>query len=150
MRIHFDGTWTCTEHQDAALVALLACHRELETIDTRKTSLAAGITNQPETAKGYVPIEQFDIHLLAMLPHRDKRPFANAVGVPQPGASREQQEKDEQVAERHHGCGSRLAANGQDMVADTFINSPAKRREPSARPTPSSHRSFHARCRRKA
>lgn len=146
MRLHFDGARASTKHHDAALMALLASHRELETVDPREAAMTARITNQPETAKGYVPIEQFYIHLFTMLPHRDERPFANAVGVPQPGASGKQQEKNEQVAEGHHACGSQLPAHGRGVVAETSINSPAKRRAPSARPTPSFRPSSHARC----
>lgn len=150
MGFHFDRARTSAKHHDAALVSLLARHSELETVDPREAPMTARISNQTEAAKGDVPVEQFHVHLFTVLPHRDQRPFAYAMGMPQPGASGEQHKKDEQVTESHHACARLLRTHANRVMVETSINSPAKRHAPNARPTPSFHPSFHVRCRRTA
>lgn len=102
MGLHFDRARTTAKHHDAALMAMLPGYGELEAIYPCKAALATCITDQPESAKGYVAVKQFYIHLLAVLPHRPQRPLANAIGMPQPGADAEQHQDDKQIAEGHH------------------------------------------------
>lgn len=102
MCIHLDRSRPSTEHDNVALMTLLTGHGEFESIDPREASLPARISDQPQPTKRHVTVEQFDIHLLAMPPHRCQRALADAMGMPEPGGRSHQQQEDEQIAERYH------------------------------------------------
>lgn len=102
MGLKLDGTGPGAEHDDAALMTLLAGHREFETVQAAQSSPPLSITQYSQSTESHVAIEQLDIHLPTMLTHCREGSFANAMPMPQPGRDGSCQQEKGEITERQH------------------------------------------------
>ena len=102
MSLQLDTPNLATEHDDGPRMAALACHRELEAVHPPNPSPTTAVTLQTDAPKRHVAVQQFDIHFLAMPLRGCQCPFADAVGMPEPGGDRKEQQKEGEITKGQH------------------------------------------------